>query len=126
MKRVFVLTLILLFLCACTKTYTLDDGRYMQDGTEEGNGLVPYLLVQEGKLTVVPDIVISYVASGTVSVKGNEVTMETEYADKHCVFAFKLTDDNTLQFLSEKSELPDLFGTWDNGIIFRLADEQEQ
>ncbi len=126
MKKLFILSLILLFLCACTKTYTLDEGRYMQDGLVEGNGLVPYLLVQEGKLTVVPDIVISYVPSGTVSVKGNEVIMETEYADKYCVFAFKLTDDNTLQFLSEKSELPDLFGTWDNGIIFRLADEQGQ
>ena len=125
MKKLFILSLFLLFLCACTKTYTLDDGRYMQDGTEEGNGLVPYLLIQEGKLTVVPDIVISYVPSGAVSVKGDEVIMETEYADKHCVFAFKMTDDNTLQFLSEKSELPDLFGSWDNGIIFRLAEEQE-
>ena len=102
------------------ENFCLDDGRYVLEQSEEDDIAVPYLLIQEGRLTVVLAISVSYQPSGTMMMNGNEVTMITKFTDEINVWTFVLIDNNRLKFLSDKSCV---LSDWESGMVFVLAEE---
>ena len=72
---------------------------------------------------MIQSVAVSYQPSGTMVRNGNEVVMETVFADIPCKWTFRLIDDNRLQFVSARSSLPYGEELWENGMIFVLAEE---
>ena len=121
MRKTAVLILAgLMSLSGCfAKEYGLSDGRYVLKQTQD-EAVLPYLLINNDKLTVIRDIAVSYQPSGTVSRKGNEIIMTTKYAGNDYQWVFSLTDDDTLAFSRIKSSVP---AGWEDGMIFVKAEE---
>ena len=90
-----------------------EEGRYALDDAE-----VPYLLVQNGKLAVIGEMAVSYMPSGNMTCKGNEIRMDTEYADQECIWTFVKEDDGSLIFKAEQSQLPEQWESWEDGMRF--------
>ncbi|MBR7032536.1 MAG: hypothetical protein IKI03_02740 [Clostridia bacterium] len=97
--------------------YSLSDGRYVTSTS------MPYLLLGEGRFTVVKDIAVSYQPSGTVRRDGNSVVLEGVFADADFRYSFVLTSDDTLLFDLGASILPMSAYNWNDGMIFTLADD---
>ena len=97
--------------------YSLSDGRYVTSTS------MPYLLLGEGRFTVVKDIAVSYQPSGTVRRDGNSVVLEGVFADADFRYSFVLTSDDTLLFDLGASILPMSASGWNDGMIFTLADD---
>ena len=110
-------------LCSCTaKEYSLNEGMYVPETVEDGQVAVPYILIHDQRFTVVQDVALSYQPSGTVKKDKNEVVMETTFADQECRWVFRLTDNDTLEYLESESSLPESDAQWADQMIFILAD----
>ena len=126
MKRIAVLMLLFLVLplSACQgNTFSLDDGRYVLEESVTDGISLPYLLVNDGKMTVIHDIAVSYQPSGTLDIDGNGVVLDTSFANEPCTWTFILTDDDTLVFSSDKSDVPNNWEGWDDGLTFVLTED---
>ena len=126
MKKFLALSLALavMLLAGCqAKDFSLTDGRYIPEETGEDGIAVPYLLVRGNMLDVIQSVAVSYQPSGPMVRNGNEVVMETVFADIPCKWTFRLLDDNRLQFVSARSSLPYGEELWETGMIFVLAEE---
>ncbi len=129
MKKFIALCLAVIFvvsLTACgsqSENYQLEDGRFAVEQIE-GDGIgIPYLLLQEGNFTVVQNIAVSYQPSGKIVIDGNQVVMETKFAEAACKWTFILIADNKLQFISDKSNIPDDWDNWKDEWVFVLSEE---
>lgn len=126
-KLLFALALLcILGLAGCNKvpaeeTFSLEDGRYVVENSNEQIS-VPYILIQNGRFTVVMDIAVSYQPSGKIEKNENEVVMATSYADEELYWTFQLSNDNTLKFLLDKSQIPD-GANFIDGASFILVEE---
>ena len=114
----------ILFLPGCRKeTYALEDGKYVPEHVETDQITVPYLLIKDGSMTIVQNIAVSYQPSGPVTVSGNKIVMETQFLNEPCKWTFFLSDDNTLDFSSGESSIPNDPEKWEDGMRFVLAKE---
>ena len=124
MKRIATAVFMLLLLAGCqSEPFSLSDGRYVLEQSGADGMSLPYLLINDGRMTVIQDIAISYQPSGTMEVSGNEVALETSFRNEPCNWSFTLTDNNRLTFSAEKSKLPSHWESWENGSVFILAQE---
>ncbi|WP_252891409.1 hypothetical protein [Thermoclostridium stercorarium] len=117
---------ILMLLSGCNeKTFSLDSGRYVPDYTkdEKDINIVPYIFIDKDKFSIIQDIAVSYQPSGTLIRKGNEVVMETVFADESYKWVFTLVDNNKLKFVLKKSVIPNNHFEWEDGRLFSLTDE---
>ncbi len=123
MKRFTALCLALILLMSLTacESYQLDDGRFALEEIEAEEIIVPYLLIREGEFTVVQHVAVSYQPGGNIVKKGNKLVMETKYLNQECKWTFKLIADNKLQFVAGKSELPNDWDNWKDGMVFTLS-----
>ena len=99
--------------------FHLEDGRYvLSPETEETSVL--YLLIHEGKMTIVQDMAVSYQPSGRIARDGNRVMIDTKYADEDCRWIFQLIDDNQLKLMTEESVVPETIGraAWHSVMVF--------
>ncbi len=127
-KRVcLLLTALLSLLAGCTGAgggpYSLCDGRYVHAPAEDPAALLPYILIHDGRFTVVTDVAVSYQPSGSVSLLGNELVLEGRFAGEAFCCVFTLIADDTFRFERGRSTvLPGRAG-WTDGMIFRPADD---
>ncbi len=113
--------LLLLFAGCAKREFSLHEGRYVQDETETDGAVVPYLLIWDGRMTVVQDIGISYEPSGELEIDGNLVVLETKYAGEDYRWTFELTGDDRLKFLPEDSSAPE---GWEETMTFSLVEDE--
>ncbi len=95
---------------------TLRDGRYVcgeNDGPAE-----PYILLFNGRFTVVKDVAVSYQPSGHIRREGNELVLAGSFANEPFCYAFTLTANDTFRFALEKSTLPPGRAGWKDGMVF--------
>ena len=122
MKRLTALLMLLvMILSGCSGTYSLHDGMYVQKQIEDGQIHVPYILIRDGRFTVVQDIAVSYQPSGEIEQSGNTVTMKTLFAGDEYSWVFELTADDTLKFSAEKSKPKEVGEPIEEGTIFVLS-----
>ncbi|MBO4854090.1 MAG: hypothetical protein J5482_02945 [Oscillospiraceae bacterium] len=122
MKKLIALAFaLLILLTGCARqAYTLEDGRYMLSSAAE-DVTAPFLLLHEGKFTVVQEAAISYQPSGNLVRNGNEAILATKYAGEDYTWVFLLTGDNTLRFEPGKSSIPAGRTDWSEDMVFVLA-----
>lgn len=101
--------------------HSLRDGRYVL--SETSSDLVPYLLIHEGRYTVVKDIAVSYQPGGMIQRDGNAITFEGKYANEDYRYAFTLISNDVLRFELGQSKIPKSQSEWTDGMIFTLAEE---
>ena len=101
------------------RAFSLDDGRYVLL-PESPETTVPYLLIHEGKMTIVQNIAVSYQPAGRIARNGNRVLIDVKYANEDCRWVFQLIDDNQLKLVTEESVLPETVGktAWHSEMVF--------
>lgn len=124
-KRFFIAAavIMLLILTGCQKQYTLDSGRYMLTSDWSGENDVPYILLDDGRFTIVNDIRVSYQPSGSFTVNDDNVVMQSSYGGGTYAWVFRLTGDNELTFASGRSLIPTSWTEWKNGMVFVLTED---
>ena len=141
MKRLFrlptdLLLILLLMLSGCGKPndtvkdqnsntgiYSLSDGRYiLSDGSLV---TAPYILISDGKFSIIKDVGVSYQPSGDVLLNGNELVLRGIFANEEYCYTFTLTADDTIRFELDRStvlqSIPDF--EWKDGLIFTPANK---
>ncbi len=103
--------------------YSLADGRYILEQSKEDTVSAPYLLIYDGNLTVIQNMAQSYQPRGPIVIDGNDIVMETEFANEPCKWTFKLLSERTLVFSSGASVVPSGWDNWADGMRFVLAEE---
>lgn len=134
MKReLFVLLVPLLLLSGCAmrndkpayqaaaENYSLRDGRYIL--SEPDADPVPYLLIHDGRYTVVKDVAISYQPGGTIQRDGNEITFEGKYLSEDYRYAFTLIANDELRFELGQSRIPQSQSEWTDGMVFSITED---
>ncbi|MBQ7687710.1 MAG: M56 family metallopeptidase [Clostridia bacterium] len=107
-----------------TKEYSLSDGRYItSEATNET--IVPYLLIHEGRFTVIKDNAVSYQPSGTIERNGNTVTMKSVYAGEMYIWVFDMLDNNQLKLRLGDSTIPVSSDKWKDGMVFTQVHDSE-
>ena len=143
MKRVLLLFAVMLFmLSGCAKqsgvknedqsdneSFRLSDGRYFyldpRDVVEIYSVSVPYVLISDGKYTIINDATVSYQPGGDVERNGSEIVLKGIFENKKYCYTFTLTADDTLRFERDKSTVLQSDFEWTDGIIFCNADDPE-
>ena len=124
-KRLAAAAVITVVLSGCaSKEYSLSEGMYVPKSIEDGQITVPYILIRDQRFAIVQDMAVSYQPTGTVERNGNEVIMETKFADQECRWVFALSDNDTMKFLKDESSLPDSDAQWTDQMLFILADSE--
>lgn len=101
------------------ENYSLQDGRYaLSDRSSE---MTPYLLIHEGRYTVVKDIAVSYQPGGTIQRDGNTVTLEGKFANEDYCYTFTLTANDQLHFDLGQSKILKSQRAWTDGMVFSRA-----
>ena len=104
--------------------FSLHNGRYVLSGSADQVSS-PYLLINEGRFTVIQHVAVSYQPSGTIERSGNTVTMKTVFAGETYIWVFELIDDNQLKLLLGDSIIPVNRDNWEEGMVFTLVQERE-
>ena len=103
------------------ESYSFRDGRYTL--TEPSANLIPYLLVREGRYTVVKDIAVSYQPGGMIRQDGNEITFEGKYLNEDYRYAFSLIANDELRFELDRSKIPQSQAEWTDGMVFLFTED---
>ena len=112
------------FAVLCKEDFSLNDGRYVPSESDDESGS-PYLLINEGRFTIIQDIAVSYQPSGTIERSGNIVTMKTAYAGEPYIWVFELIGNNQIKFHPGDSEVPVNRGKWEDEMVFIQVQEHE-
>ena len=124
MRRIkaVLFVLLILFLQGCRiKSYSLEDGVYVSEHVETDHIAVPYILIDDGSMTIVQNIAVSYQPAGPLTREGNKTIMETQFLNELCKWTFILSGDNTLDFSSGESQVPGGLEKWEDGMRFILV-----
>ena len=97
------------------ESYSLRDGRYVL--SESSADPAPYLLIHDGRYTVVKDVAISYQPGGTLQRDGNRITFEGKYANEDYRYTFTLIANDELRFELGNSSLPKSQFEWTDGMV---------
>lgn len=97
------------------------DGRYVL--SESSADPVPYLLIHEGRYTVVKDIAVSYQPGGTIQRDGNRITFEGKYLNEDYRYAFTLIANDELRFELGQSRIPQSQFEWTDGMVFSITED---
>ena len=103
------------------ESYSFRDGRYTL--TEPSANLIPYLLVREGRYTVVKDIAVSYQPGGTIQRAGNMIKFEGKYLNEDYRYAFTLIANDELRFELDQSKIPQSQSEWRDGMVFSITED---
>lgn len=125
MKKTKILCLLLiLFLSGCSvREYTLDNGRYVIPSHDTE---CPFISIHNGDFNVIQSIAHDYQPSGKIERHGNRIVMESLFADEEYIWTFQLVDNNTLKFISNKSEIPNKEFEIIDGTVFTIEEMIEQ
>ena len=97
------------------------DGRYVL--SESSADPVPYLLIHEGRYTVVKDIAMSYQPGGPIQRDGNRITFEGKYLNEDYRYAFTLIANDELRFELGQSRIPQSQFEWTDGMVFSITED---
>ena len=132
-KGFFFLLVPLLLLSGCSghgdvmktqnaaESYSLRNGRYVI--SEPSADLVPYLLIHDGRYTVIKDIAVSYQPGGTIQRDGNMILFEGKYLDEDYRYAFTLISSDELRFEFDRSIIPQSQSEWRDGMVFSITED---
>mgnify|MGYP007069921568 CR=1 FL=1 len=132
-NKLWVLLVPLLLLSGCgghseatesqnaAESYSFRDGRYVLP--ESSADPVPYLLIHDGRYTVVKDVAISYQPGGTIQRNGNEITFEGKYLNEDYRYAFTLIANDELRFELGQSRIPQSQFEWTDGMVFSITED---
>ena len=116
--------LMILFLPGCReKSFSFADGMYVPERIEADRTVVPFLLIKDGSMRVIDHPAVSYQPSGSITVKENKIVMKTQFLNESCKWTFILTNNNTLDYSSGESHLPEGWENWKDGMRFIRAEE---
>ena len=134
MKKAFLFLLVpLLLLSGCgghgevTETqnapdnYSLRDGRYTL--SEPSADPAPYLLIHDGRYTVVKDMAVSYQPGGMIQRDGNMITFEGQYLNENYRYAFTMIANDELRFDLDRSNIPQSQAEWTDGMVFSFTED---
>ena len=107
-----------------SKDYSLNDGRYVISESADKISL-PYLLINNGKMTIIQDLAVSYQPSGMIERDGNTITMKTVFADETYIWVFELIGHDQVKLHLSDSEVPVNHGKWEDEMVFTLVQERE-
>lgn len=107
-----------------SKDYSLNDGRYVISESADKISL-PYLLINNGKMTIIQDVAVSYQPSGMIERDGNTITMKTVYAGETYIWVFELIGHDQVKLHLSDSEVPVNHGKWEDEMVFTLVQERE-
>jgi Antirepressor regulating drug resistance, predicted signal transduction N-terminal membrane component len=107
-----------------SKDYSLNDGRYVISESADKISL-PYLLISNGKMTIIQDLAVSYQPSGMIERDGNTITMKTVFADETYIWVFELIGHDQVKLHLSDSEVPVNHGKWEDEMVFTLVQERE-
>lgn len=106
------------------ENFSLHDGRYMLSGSTD-QASSPYLLISEGRFTVIQHVAVSYQPSGMIERSGNSVTMKTVFAGETYIWVFELIGHDQIKLLLGDSIIPVNRDNWKEGMVFELVQEHE-
>ncbi len=104
--------------------FSLHDGRYVLSGSSD-QASSPYLLISEGRFTVIQHVAVSYQPSGMIERSGNSVTMKTVFAGETYIWVFELIGHDQIKLLLGDSIIPVNRDNWKEGMVFELVQEHE-
>lgn len=104
--------------------FSLHDGRYVLSGSTD-QASSPYLLISEGRFTVIQHVAVSYQPSGMIERSGNSVTMKTVFAGETYIWVFELIGHDQIKLLLGDSIIPVNRDNWKEGMVFELVQEHE-
>ncbi|MBR6951656.1 MAG: hypothetical protein IKH56_08015 [Oscillospiraceae bacterium] len=107
-----------------TEKYSLNDGRYVLSESDDAS-IIPYLLINNGRFTIVQDVAVSYQPSGTIERSGNIATMKTVYAGETYIWVFELIGHDQVKFHLGDSEIPVNRDKWEDEMVFTRVQERE-
>jgi len=96
---------------------------YVPEHVETDQITVPYLLIDDGSMTIAQNIAVSYQPAGPLTRDGNKTIMETQFLNESCKWTFILSGDNTLDFSSKESRFSGELEKWEDGMRFILVKE---
>ena len=104
--------------------FSLHDGRYVLSGSTD-QASSPYLLISDGRFTVIQHVAVSYQPSGMIERSGNSVTMKTVFAGETYIWVFELIGHDQIKLLLGDSIIPVNRDNWKEGMVFELVQEHE-
>lgn len=78
---------------------------------------IPYLLIQNGNMTIVLQRAVSYMPGGQIERNGNRVKAEGQFCGQELTWSFVAVWDDTLRFDPESSHTGE-YADWTDGMLF--------